>query len=81
MTAREIAKNTSAAIRKWMQNNVAQYLDECGEVNCTALTEAWDSACSTGEATLDSNHEAWDIAVDVGTACEAAQKRAAKVKR
>ena len=52
-------------IRKWMTANVADFVDECGEVNCTLMVETWDSECSDGESTLDSNHIAWDIAVKV----------------
>lgn len=62
-------------IRKWMTQHVGEFVDpRTGEVNCTALTEAWDSAESTGEATLDSDHIAWEIAVDVGENFEQANK-------
>lgn len=60
-----------ANIRIWMQGQVDQYVDaKTGEVNCTALVEAWDAECSTGESTLDPDHIAWDIAVDVAVAYE-----------
>lgn len=57
-------------IKRWMWRNVERFLDSCGEVNATAMVEAWDHECSTGEATLDSEHEAWTIAVDVALAHE-----------
>jgi len=49
----------------WMRANVVDHVDECGEVNCTALVESWDASQSTGKATLDPMHIAWDIAVTV----------------
>lgn len=52
-------------IRKWMKANVSEYVDECGEVNCTEMVEAWDAECGSGEDTLDPDHPAWDIAVEV----------------
>ena len=53
------------AIRSWMRANLKRFRDECGNVNTTALVEAWDVECSSGEATLDTEHPAWDIAVIV----------------
>ena len=53
------------SIRSWMREHASEHVDECGEVNCTSLVEAWDSACASGGDTLDPNHEAWDIAVEV----------------
>lgn len=52
-------------IHTWMTLNVAYFVDECGEVNCTQMVEEWDSRFAGGEATLDSDHPAWDIAVKV----------------
>ncbi len=52
-------------IRVWMNRNVRDHLDECGEVNCTSLVEAWDAECDSGEATLDEDHPAWTIAYEV----------------
>lgn len=57
-------------IRKWMRANVSEYVDECGEVNCTQMVEAWDHMCGSGEETLDETHEAWDIAVEVAAEYE-----------
>ncbi len=53
------------AIRKWMVLHVDEHVDACNEVNTTSLTEAWDNACDSGEATLDSDHEAWEVAHEV----------------
>ena len=52
-------------IRRWMMRNAPAHVDECGEVNCTSLVEAWDSECDSGEATLDEDHPAWEIAFNV----------------
>lgn len=52
-------------IKKWMTSNVSQFVDECGEVNTTAMVESWDAICSSGDATLDSLHPAWFIADEV----------------
>lgn len=54
-----------ADIRRWMKNNVNEFVDECNEINCTAMVEAWDDECGSGEETLDPDHEAWGIAVEV----------------
>lgn len=61
---------TKAEIRNWMKSNLADYIDECDEVNCTAMVEAWDRECADGGATLDPNHIAWEIAVEVAEAHE-----------
>lgn len=53
------------AIRKWMKNNIEQFIDKCDEVNCTEMVEAWDRECADGGETLDMNHIAWEVAVDV----------------
>lgn len=53
------------SIKRWMKNNMARFFDGCGGIDCTGMVEAWDSECSTGEATLDPNHAAWDVAVEV----------------
>lgn len=61
-------------MRGWMKRNVHRFVDALtGEVNCTALVEAWDAECSTGAATLDPDHEAWDAAVDVAERFEKLQ--------
>lgn len=52
-------------IKNWMRSHVREHIDECGEVNATALAEAWDRECATGGDTLDSTHIAWDIAAEV----------------
>lgn len=56
------------SIRKWMDNNVADFVDECNEVDCTGMVEAWDIENASGEETLDMDHIAWDISVDVAEA-------------
>lgn len=58
------------AIKKWMSANAGRFVDECREVNCTAMVEAWDREESTGDTTLDPDHPAWDIAVEVATVVE-----------
>lgn len=51
--------------------NVDNFIDNStGEVNCTALVEAWDRQCDSGEATLDENHIAWEVAVEVAEKVE-----------
>jgi hypothetical protein len=51
------------AIQRWMDLNAERFRDECGEIDLTAMVEAWDAECSTGSATLNPHHPAWDIAV------------------
>jgi hypothetical protein len=53
------------AIRAWMRAHVSDFVDQCGEVNCTHLVEAWYSECASGGDTLDPNHPAWDCAAEV----------------
>jgi len=53
------------AIRRWMVANVEKFIDECGEVNATAMVEAWDLACGQGGDTLDPDHVAWEVAAQV----------------
>jgi hypothetical protein len=67
-----MSNNDSVQIRRWMKTYVENYVDECGEVNCTRMVEDWDSSCGTGEDTLNSDHIAWDIAVKVADEYEAA---------
>ncbi len=55
------ATPSPTAIRAWMARHAAEHR-EGGEVNLTTLVEAWDRACSTGAATLDSDHPAWEVA-------------------
>lgn len=52
-------------IRKWMIAHISEFVDDCNEIDLTGMVEAWDSACSTGDATLNSYHPAWEIAMDV----------------
>ncbi len=55
-----------AEIRRWMVANQADYIDpKTGELNWTALVEAWDRSCADGGATLDPDHIAWEIAVSL----------------
>jgi hypothetical protein len=50
----------------WMRAHRAEHVDkETGDLDLTALVEAWDEACSTGEATEDEHHVAWELAVEV----------------
>jgi hypothetical protein len=62
------------SIKAWMKRNVSRFVDVCGEVNCTALVEAWDAQEANGSETLDNMHPAWDIAVDVGEWYESTRK-------
>lgn len=51
------------SIRHWMNRNSSRFIDPLtNELNCTAIVEAWDSECSTGEETIDPSHPAWEIA-------------------
>jgi hypothetical protein len=63
-------KYDTNAIKVWMRDHVEEFLDDCGEVNCTSMVEEWDRQRSTGMETLDMNHPAWDIAVMVAAARE-----------
>ena len=59
---------TRQQIARWMRAHKAEHVDRLtGEVNLTALVEAWDRACADGGATLDRDHIAWDIAVEVAS--------------
>lgn len=59
-------ENGNKAIAAWMRANLDAHIDpQTGELNCTALVEAWDIEKSTGGVTLDPNHPAWEIAVKV----------------
>ena len=54
---------TNTAIRIWMKANANEFTDpRTGELNTTALVEAWDIEYADGHTTLDPNHPAWDIA-------------------
>jgi hypothetical protein len=67
---------TRTQIRKWMLNNAERFMDRhTGEINCTALTEAWDSETQNGAVTLDPDHVAWDVAVQVSDAVERAARK------
>ncbi len=61
----DVVNTERRQIRAWMFRNVEQFVDECGEVNCTRMVEAWDDECASGEVTLDIEHVAWEVAVDV----------------
>lgn len=67
MTKKEQAAESQRRreIAGWMRLHMDEHRDGCGHVNLTALVEDWDRECSTGGATLDSNHPAWEIAVEV----------------
>ena len=65
----------SRVIYIWMRNNVGRFVDECGEVDCTGLAEAWDRECADGAQTLDPKHEAWDVAIDVANVVERTRRR------
>ncbi|NTX57954.1 hypothetical protein [Myxococcus sp. CA039A] len=53
--------------------NVYEHRDASGEVNLTALVEAWDHDQDSREATLDEHHPAWDVAVEVAEKFDAAE--------
>lgn len=62
------ANKKNAAIAQWMRAHKSEHVDRTtGEVNLTALVEAWDRACADGSATLDPDHAAWEIAVEVAS--------------
>ncbi len=57
---------TRQQIARWMRAPKSEHVDRLtGEVNLTALVEAWDRACADGGATLDRDHIAWEVAVEV----------------
>lgn len=57
---------TRQQIARWMRTHKGEHVDRLtGEVNLTALVEAWDRACADGGATLDRDHIAWEVAVEV----------------
>lgn len=60
-----------SAIRRWMLMYLVEHRDASGEVNLTALVEAWDHDQDSGEATLDEHHPAWDVAVEVAEQLDA----------
>lgn len=69
------SKPTRTSIRSWMIKNADRFMDRrTGELNTTALTEAWDFETQTGGVTLDPNHEAWDVAVAIADRLERAAK-------
>jgi hypothetical protein len=72
--------NDKRAIWRWMRGNAARFVDECDEVNCTAMVEAWDHECASGADTLDTGHVAWDVAVDVAGLVELELTEAAKAR-
>ena len=68
-TARDQTART--AIRTWMRRYARRFIDSnTGELNCTAMVEAWDRECADGAVTLDPDHDAWDIAVLVAVEVE-----------
>jgi len=55
------------AIRTWMSKNYRRFIDKrTGELDATALVEAWDRETGDGSRTLDPAHPAWDIALTFG---------------
>lgn len=63
------------AIYAWMLRNAHRFADSCGEVDCTAMVEAWDFETEDGSVTRDSDHKAWDVAIEVATAWEKNDRR------
>lgn len=59
------AKKENDVIRAWMRAHRSEHIDECGELNCTSLVEAWDRDNDAGDATVDPDHIAWEIAVEL----------------
>ena len=58
-------------ISAWMARNADRFVDRrTGEVNLTALVEAWDRETQDGGVTTDPDHVAWEIAVDVAAEVE-----------
>ena len=57
--------NNTQSIRRWMKANAASFEDpRTGEVDLTAMVEAWDAEEGTGAETLDCDHQAWEIAAE-----------------
>lgn len=53
-------------IRGWMYRNLETFVyAKTGEVDCTAMVEAWDRECASGGDTLDPDHVAWEIAAEL----------------
>jgi hypothetical protein len=61
----ENGRKLARQIRGWMVRNVERFIDECNEVNATAMVEAWDTEIAGGGDTLDSDHVAWEIAAEI----------------
>lgn len=55
-------------VKRWMLINLSRFVDECNEVNTTAMVEAWDNECGTGLETLADHHPAWEIASEMRAA-------------
>ncbi len=49
-----------------MNNNKSRFVDsKTGELNHSLMVETWDQECSSGVATLRSDHVAWEIAAEI----------------
>jgi hypothetical protein len=61
-------------IRAWMRTHARAFVDPLtGELDPTALVEAWDRDCAGGSAALDSNHPAWIVASHIADEYNAKQ--------
>ena len=69
MNARAL-KVFESAIKSWMRRNVDRFIDRHGEVDCTAMVEAWDLETRDGGETTDPDHVAWYIATEVAEETE-----------
>jgi len=67
----KVILTNSTKILSWMRANAKDHIDpKTGELNCTALVEAWDAAEGTGKETLQHSHPAWDLAVEIAEELE-----------
>lgn len=63
------------AIARWMTANLSRFVDRrTGEVDRTAMVEAWDLETQDGGVTTDPDHEAWTVAASLADVHEAAAK-------
>jgi len=68
---------TKGEARAWMMQNVHNYVDRCGEVNCTALAEECAKEfeeADEGGPLDEETHWIWDLAVRVGEKYEEEHK-------
>ena len=56
---------TKPAVLRWMKSVAEDYVDGCGEIDCTSLAENAADEFHADFWLDDPNHWVWDLAVDV----------------